>query len=299
MTLARRLWIYQSTRFPLKKNLPLLAIFSAASVAVSAHLADRPLPGPGAFATAFALAAILFFQMRAADEWKDRDIDRLYRPERPIPQGVVALRTILVLALALALPAVALAAWAGVAGLLALVWVWLVAMTAEFGVRDWLTRRPVVYLLSHMAILPLIDLLLTGIEWIAATPAPGLVWFLALSVFNGCVLEIGRKTWAPEQERPGVESYSGLWGPRRAAAVWAGAVAVSAVMLLGLGAALGAPLTFAGLALLGTLMAAGAAHRFRSAPTAPAAGRLDLVSDLWILLCYAAAGGLPLAGDLP
>jgi hypothetical protein len=44
--------------------------------------------------------------------------------------------------------------------------------------------------------------------------------FLALSFVNGCVLEIGRKLWAPENEIAGVDTYSGLWGPRRAAAIW-------------------------------------------------------------------------------
>jgi hypothetical protein len=72
----------------------------------------------------------------------------------------------------------------------------------------------VLYLLSHMAIMPLIDLLLTGIEWLPGRAASGLWMFLALSFVNGCVLEIGRKLWAPENEIAGVDTYSGLWGPR-------------------------------------------------------------------------------------
>jgi len=299
MSLAARLRTYQAERFPLVRNLPLLAVFAGASLSVSATLAGRPLPGPGAFLAAFGLAAILFFQMRAADEWKDREIDRRHRPERPIPRGLVSLRLILGIALALCLPAAVLAWGAGVGWLLAAVWLWLAAMTAEFGARAWLTARPVLYLVSHMAILPLIDLMLTGVEWAGHGPAPALWWFLALSFANGCVLEIGRKCWAPASERHGVESYSGLWGPAGAASAWLGCVALAAALLTGLGTALGLPWSLGALAAAGTLAAATLARHFGRAPTPAGERRIDAASGLWVLACYAAAGAFPLIGDLP
>jgi hypothetical protein len=64
------LWSYQKERFPLAKTAPLLAVFSAASICVSAELADRPMPGPGAFLAGFVIAMALFFQMRVCDECK-------------------------------------------------------------------------------------------------------------------------------------------------------------------------------------------------------------------------------------
>ena len=45
LPVLRRLWIYQRERIPLLKTATLLAVFSAASVNVSALLAERPLPG--------------------------------------------------------------------------------------------------------------------------------------------------------------------------------------------------------------------------------------------------------------
>jgi hypothetical protein len=79
-----------------------------------------------------------------------------------------------------------------------------------------------------MAIMPLIDLLLTGIEWVPGGGAASGLWmFLALSFVNGCVLEIGRKLWAPENEIAGVDTYSGLWGPQRAAMIWSVTVILS------------------------------------------------------------------------
>lgn len=307
MSLARRLWIYQASRFPLAKNLPLLAVFSAASLSVSAHLAGRPLPDVAAFAAAFGLAVILFFQLRAADEWKDHAVDLHARPERPIPSGVIGLSTILRLAAALGLPALLLAWSQDVVWLLLLAWAWMAAMTLEFGARDWLRRHPVATLLSHMMIIPLIDLLLTGVEWRGGGAAPALGWFLALSFFNGCVLEIGRKCWAPESERPGVESYSANWGLRRAVLAWGACLACAAGCLIGLGLAFDARLSLplvspafvmAGLAGLGLAAGAAIAGWLAAAPRKAGEKALDAASGLWILTCYACAGGLPLLGDI-
>ena len=52
------LWTYQKERFPLVRTVPLLAVFSAASISVSAEMAGRPLPGWGAFAAGFAVAML-------------------------------------------------------------------------------------------------------------------------------------------------------------------------------------------------------------------------------------------------
>lgn len=297
MTLAERLWTYQAERFPLKKTVPLLAVFSAASVNVSALLAGRTLPGWSPYALAFALVFVLFFQMRAADEAKDAEDDRRYRPERPIPRGLVSLPLIVGLALAMA-PVAMLAAWgysAGVLLLLLVVWLWLALMTAEFFVPDWLKARPLLYLGSHMAIMPLIDLLLTGVEWQPhGRPSAGLWAFLLLSFLNGCVLEIGRKIWAPQSERDGVETYSRLWGPGRAALVWAGVVALAAAALAMLGVFLGHGFAFTIIAGAGMALMMLLAWRFTQSPDPARQGHIDAAAGFWVLLCYAIAGFWPL-----
>lgn len=290
------LWAYQKERFPLAKTVPLLAIFSAASISVSAEMAGRPLPGWGAFAAGFTVAMLLFFQMRVCDEYKDLEDDKRYRPDRPIPRGLISLKAVLTLGL-VSLPITAFAAWAWhppVLWLLLLVWLWLAAMTAEFGVAEWLKARPVLYLLSHMAIMPLIDLLLTAMEWLpAGTPAVWLGLFLALSFVNGCVLEIGRKLWAPENEIDGVDTYSGLWGPKNAAAIWAGCVVLSWGFLIGVGQATGVvwgALVLGGAAAMLCLRTAAA---YATAPTIAAQKRLDTLAGLWVFACYALAGFAP------
>ena len=303
MTLAQRLWIYQAERFPLTKTVPLLACFSAASMTLSAVLSERPLPGIAAYVTGFLLVFILFFQLRVADEVKDGEDDAKYRPERPIPRGLVTLRLVVGLGL-VTIPigiVLALAHGAGLIWLLLLTWGWLAAMTFEFGVPAWLKARPVLYLLSHMAIMPLIDLLLTGIEWLPfGSAAPALWLFIALSFSNGCVLELGRKLWAPENERVGVDTYSGLWGAKRGAQVWLIFVGFSALLLIGVGIATGHWLAFACIAIGATAICVWAATRYITDPTPKAEKQIDTLAGLWVFICYATAGFLPLAlGGIP
>lgn len=303
MTIAQRLWIYQAERFPLAKTVPLLACFSAASITLSAVLGGRPLPGLSAYFIGFCLVFILFFQMRVADEVKDNEDDAKYRPERPIPRGLVTLRLIVSIGVA-TIPLAIVLAWihgAGLIWLLMLTWVWLAAMTFEFGVPAWLKARPVVYLLSHMAIMPLIDLLLTGIEWLPhGSAAPALWLFIAMSFSNGCVLEIGRKLWAPGNERTGVDTYSGLWGPKRAARIWLIFVGISALLLIGVGIGTGFTMAFTVIAAVGFTICTYAARGYTANPTPKAEKRIDTLAGLWVFGCYATAGFLPLAlGGVP
>jgi 4-hydroxybenzoate polyprenyltransferase len=297
-SLASRLWTYQRERFPLGRTSLLLAVFSAASLSVSAHLSGRGLPSPATFAGAWAIVLIIFFQLRACDEVKDREEDRRFRPERPIPRGLVSLGLIVGMGLAGIPLAIAIAAALDPALLvpLGLVWLWLVLMTAEFFVPLWLKERPFLYLVSHMAIMPLIDLFETACEWLphGATPPAGLVWFLGLSFANGCVLELGRKVWAPENERPGVETYSGLLGAPRAALLWAAAASLAFGLLAGTGFATGTAAADIAIGALALVVVWVVALRFARRPDAAGQKRIDGIAGVWVLVCYATAGFAPL-----
>jgi 4-hydroxybenzoate polyprenyltransferase len=299
-SLAQRLWAYQRERFPLGKTALLLAVFASASVTISANLAHRAVPGVATYVVAWTVASIVFFQLRASDEVKDFEDDARFRPERPIPRGLVSLRLIVGLALALGVAAalLTLALDARLLFTLAAVWIWLGLMNAEFFAPRWLKARPFVYLGSHMAIMPLIDLFLTSTEWLprGGFPPAGLSWFLALSFANGCVLEIGRKVWAPESERVGVETYSSLLGPRAAALLWLAALTAAFVLLVGVGFAANAAAIVTGIGALAFVAAAAVAVRFLEAPDPVAQARIETFAGLWVFVCYAAAGFAPLLG---
>jgi len=227
-----RWWIYQRERFPLLAHGPLIAAFSASAVSYSALLrrAETP-PGWISFVVAFVVSLGSFLLLRIADEFKDADEDARHRPYRPVPRGLVTLRELAWIGAGIGVLQLALALAIGgrLIALLAVTWAYFALMSREFFAREWLKARPVIYLFSHMGIMPLVDWFATGCDWVhAGVSMPnGLFWFLAASFCNGLVIELGRKIRAPEQEEMGVETYTFLWGRPVAIAAWLAAMAAT------------------------------------------------------------------------
>lgn len=296
--LIRRLWLYQKERFPLGQTAILVGFFTAATLCVSAQLASRALPSAWTFIAIWIAVLIIFFQMRACDEYKDLETDSLFRPERPIPRGLISLRTIITLAAAVALIAIAVTITVSIQLLLplAFVWIWLFVMTKEFWMPEWLISKPFLYLISHMAIMPIIDLYISAAEWMqhGLKPPHGLWVFLVLSFLNGCVLEFGRKIWAPENERDGVESYSRLLGPAKAVCIWTGFCGLACVFLIIVAMKLQAGLWVGIPAVLTLLYIIYNAWQFSRNPTPKKQKTIDALAGLWVVMCYGLAGFMPL-----
>ena len=164
----KRWWIYQKERFPLLAHGPLIFAFSACAVSFSALLRGAPAPGWQMVFTAFGVCLLMFLQLRIADEFKDAGEDARWRPYRPVPRGLVTLgelRVLFILA-AVAQAALVVALDARLLLVLGIAWSYLALMSVEFFCRDWLKRRPVVYLVSHMGIMPLVDFFGTACEWL-------------------------------------------------------------------------------------------------------------------------------------
>ena len=296
--LMSRLWAYQKERFPLGQTSILVGFFTAATLSVSAQLADRPLPAVWTFLAVWISVLVIFFQMRACDEYKDLETDQKYRPERPIPRGLVTLKTIIVIAIFASFIAVAATSAVSIALLipLALVWLWLFVMTKEFWVPEWLISKPALYLVSHMAIMPIIDLYISAGEWIehGHHPPSGLWVFLVLSFLNGCVLEFGRKIWTPENERDGVETYSRLLGPVRAVWIWTGFCVLAGVFLIIVAIKLQAGVWVGIPAIITLLFILQAARKFSREPTKALQDRIETLAGVWVIMCYGLAGFMPL-----
>jgi hypothetical protein len=294
---SNRWWTYQRERFPLVANGLLIAVFSLSAVSFSAMLLGRWLSWPS-LAVAFPTSLAFFMQLRIADEFKDFDDDSRYRPYRPVPRGLVKLRELGWIGIGLGIMQLALALWLrpGLVVLLVATWAYLGLMSAEFFVGGWLKAHPFTYLWSHMLIMPLIDLYATATYWLPAAgrPPAGLAWFLALSFFNGVVIEVGRKLRAPEDEETGVETYTFLYGRTKAVALWLAAMALTAAGAVMAGAQIG----FAGpvAAILGALLvvAAWVAIRFLRQPVHARSRWFEPMSGAWALVLYLSLGALPL-----
>ncbi len=303
-SLAQRALRYQAERFPLAGYVPLIAAFTFASAAYS-RLARRAAGMAGAegfipwprYVVGALTSLAFFFALRVLDEHKDAATDARYRPELPVPRGLVSLAELRWIGgawLALVLVANAL-----IAPILlvpcALAAGWAYLMTREFFVRDWLRAHLLAYLVTHMLIMPMIDGYTTGLDWLVAGahPPPGLGWFLAVTFANGSLVEIGRKLRAPADEREGVDTYTQAWGLRWAPLAWLGLLIASFALALVAARFTGGVREAAWVLLPAVLLLGAPGLAFLLAPRASSARWCERASGLWAIVTYLTLGAGP------
>jgi 4-hydroxybenzoate polyprenyltransferase len=296
-----RWFVYQRERFPLAGHAPLVAAFSASAVCFSSLLRGRAaMPPARVLIVAFLTSLLFFLQLRIADEFKDAEDDARFRPYRPVPRGLVTLGELAWIGIGAAAVQFALALWLkpSLVWLLLLPWAYLALMTREFFVGRWLKAHPIIYMTSHMVILPLVDLYATACDWRAAglsEPPAGLAWFLTVSYLNGIVIEIGRKTRVPADEEHGVDTYSALWGSQRAARAWIASIVVTAAAAWQASARIGTQaLTLALLSVL-TIVSVAVVHRFVHHPASGRGKTIEAMAGIWTVLMYVGLGAGPVA----
>lgn len=303
--LAARLVRYQAERFPLVAFAPLITAFTFASASYSravrrfsgmpnaAGIVSAPVLVTGIFT-----ALVCFFLLRVLDEHKDAETDRRWRPELPVPRGLVTLGELRGVAAVLSLAVLVANAVVAPILLLALVLfaAWATLMTREFFVRDWLRRHLGIYLVTHMLIMPILDAYTTGLDWLVAGhhPPAGLPWFLAATFANGVLVEIGRKLRAPEGEREGVDTYTHAWGVRTAPAAWLAVLLGAATTVTIAARFTGCAAASAAIVFPAAVLLAIPAVRFLVTRDDRAARRVETVSGLWGIVSYLTLGGLPL-----
>jgi 4-hydroxybenzoate polyprenyltransferase len=298
ISLARRWWIYQRERFPVFAHGPLIAAFSFAAVSLSRTLRGQPgWPNWRQLLVAFATCFTFFLQLRIADEFKDFEEDARYRPYRPVQRGLVTLRQLGILFACGAIVQLSLAIWLypKLIILLAITWVYLAAMSKEFFVGAWLRQRHILYMVSHMVIMPLVDLYATSTDWFTAGgKAPrGLIWFLLASYFNGLAIEIGRKIRSPQDEEEGVNTYSRLWGRSKAVTSWWGVMALTFLFAAMAAARMGVVWQVGSILLAAFAAAVVVGVCFLRQPKAGRGKWIEQLSGVWTLALYLSLGFAP------
>ena len=288
----KRWWIYQRERFPLALNGFAILVFSLAAVGYGwAVSAQKGTPGLAIILVSFSGSFIFFALMRIADEFKDHEDDCRYRPYRAVPRGLVKLSELGAIGVFLALIQFVIAlSWSLQLFLLLLcVWAYFLLMSREFFVPRWLRAHPLVYLLSHMMIMPLIALFASAPAWLGhAVNAQQLILFLILSFCVGLVGEIGRKIRAPGDEEFGVETYTALWGRTTAVNLWllgAFATALAAGLTCRVFASDSIFVPFLAILLVITLVIG---WHFVRLPTTNRARVIEALSGLWALVSFGA-----------
>jgi hypothetical protein len=204
-----RFWAYLVERFPPVTYSILVALFYGSAVLVSAALV-----GAEAHFTWQAPVVILlvFFHLRVFDEHKDAKEDIEAHPDRLLSRGIIRLgflkNAAVVAILAEAGLAFSISQHAGIAW--AACFFFSVLMAAEFGIGKYLNQHMMAYAFSHNPITPLLGVFAWATTGLAFAPMFG--WYLGSVAAGALAFEIGRKMRLPNEEQPGVSTYSAHLG---------------------------------------------------------------------------------------
>jgi 4-hydroxybenzoate polyprenyltransferase len=290
----RRLHAYTRERFPVAPYALATSLFFLSAFLSSRALVGRAVVVGPEVAAGLVTVFLLFLQLRILDEFKDERLDAAHHPERPVPRGLVTLGELRVVGLAaLAVQLVVNALLGARALVLVLAVLGFTALTArEFFLGERLRRNFLLYTLAHMTVLPLLACYAYALAVArAADPPvePAFVLYLVLSYLGGLLLELARKTRAPEREREGVYSYTKHLGTRGLSDVATGIVVAASACCVGLGLALTLGFSYhAAVWFLCLVAVAGFVH-FRVSPTVTTADRVSaFYAPAYVLGVYGA-----------
>lgn len=297
----KRFWIYQRERFPLVGHGLLIASFSFSAISYSRicrgaegfiHLGDY---------LAVALTCIaLFFLVRVLDEFKDKDDDAKYRKHLPVPRGLISFNELKKMGIATVIIQLVInSIWEPSMLILYLLpFGYLMLMWQEFFIPEWLKKHPFWYVVSHMLIIPLIDVFASGFDWyLEGVSAPkGLLFFFAVSFMNGLVLEVGRKIRTKDQEE--FNTYSTKLGSKKATLLFLLMLVIT--YSLSLAAAHYANYGMMSVIILSLflLLCSLPALFFLKEEKAKTAKFIEYASALWTIAMYLTLGGGPMINRL-
>ncbi len=287
-----RLHSYFHERFPVVQHGVLIAAYSLGTLFYVSRLHPEALPPePSAIAVSFTCAFLIFLQLRILDEFSDYHDDLQQRPSHPISRGLVSLPELgwlLVLTAVLQIT-ITMLFQAKLLVMLLVIWAFAWLMKVDFFVPNWLNKRQLALMASHILIIPLITL------YIAAhgphmPDIRALIWLLLMSYFSYFIIEIGRKIRSPDGEEAGISTYSKMWGVSHAVIAWLIAMLVSSILAVMAATQVGTALpTLFGCSLL-WLTSLLVSLRFIHRPAKRQGKLIKLLSGIWVIMAYVLVG---------
>ena len=317
--------IYLNERFPLGKNSIFVLIFTLSGYIYTGLLYNSkiinqifskeikvPMPWHKIVAL-FIIIFMFFLQLRITDEFKDYEEDLKYRAYRPVQRGVITLKALGKIGIATIIIQIILAYVIDfkIIYFMIIVWFYMFLMAKEFFIKEWLTKRILIYALSHVVIMIFITLVIVNatqyivlgeaeniikfgaLQWYRHNIDIALIPLFTLNYLNGIVLEIGRKTRRADEEEHGVQTYSKLWGKKKAAVILSLLFAVEYfLVILGLSYTYEKYFLFSGLTLLIILIIS--IYFMIKFLKKDLSGKIvESVSGLWIVFSSMGLGLLP------
>lgn len=296
-SLLSRFWQYQKERFPFLAHGLLISAFSFSAVAYSRI--SRGAEGFiewEKFAVCIFNTITIFFLLRVFDEHKDAEEDALYRKELPVPRGLISLEELRTIGIVVFVLQIIVNSFTYPKMLLpyALVMLYMTVMGKEFFVADWLKKHQFWYVVSHMFIIPFVDVFASGYDWyLEDVSAPfGLLFFFVVSFMNGLVLEIGRKIRAPQDEKEGVLTYSFRLGGHKATWLWIALLAGTLAFAIAACHYADHPIATYIVLVSCFVIATVPAFLYLKKPTTKNAKAIELASGIWTIAMYLTLGGV-------
>lgn len=293
----KKYFIYLSERFPLQTHIPIIGLFSFSAICYSLSANGETSFIPiSHYLLAFFLTFSIFLLLRISDEFKDHEDDMKYRTYLPVPRGLISLKELRNVGIGmLVLQVVLLIFYPSFLTIYFITMVYMSLMFKEFYVESWLKKRQIAYVISHMLIIPLVDLVASSAHWSFAeiSPPQALFWFFLVSFFNGILLEVGRKIKPEEFEEEGVISYTKLWGTKRAVYIWLVILVVTLILAACAANAIESPWWVYGLLSVFALASCASTISFLRSPTKKGAKLIENAAGLWTMGMYLNLGALP------
>jgi 4-hydroxybenzoate polyprenyltransferase len=286
---ARRLWAYLLERFHPISNMLLIVSYYSSNQFLAQLLTHPGQPVSYSIRSLAGAVTVLcmFFHLRVFDEHKDFEDDGRHFPDRVLQRGLITLRDLKFLGAAALSVEVILGALLGPAALTAVLIAigFSVLMLKEFFCGSWLKRHFLLYATSHMLIMPLFALVVFSATT-GRYPWQAPFWFFFYAFVGFFVTfnwEVSRKIRAPEDEIPGVDSYTRIFGTYGAAYAVLLIRLVDTAMVALVGSVLGAASWFfaALIALFAVCLVGFFDYRFRT--NSRTAKRMEVYAGMYIV----------------
>lgn len=159
---------------------------------------------------------LFFFRLRLFDEVKDMESDAVHHPERPLPRGMLSKNEVIRFAFVFMVVEVILFSYYGLwaFGGALVVSIYSLIMYKEFFIKKWLRAHLTTYAITHTFVVVLMSLtIFTALFSESIIKIPGvLIYFSFAGWFLFNIFEFGRKTFASQEEKEGIKSYSKIFG---------------------------------------------------------------------------------------
>jgi 4-hydroxybenzoate polyprenyltransferase len=289
--------IYLNERFPLQTHIPIIGIFTFSAICYSLSAVDATaFISIKQYLLASYLTFSIFLLLRISDEFKDHEDDKKYRKYLPVIRGLISLKELRSVGFGLLVThVIILSLFPAFIPIYVITMLYMTFMFKEFFVHEWLKKNQVAYVFSHMAIIPLVDLVASSAHWSfeGIDPPRALGWFFAVSFFNGILLEIGRKIKMPENEEEGVVSYSKMYGTSNAVKIWLVVLVATLTLAFFAARAIDSPMWVYILLCVFAVACGVFGFIFLKNPSQKAAKMVENAAGIWTMGMYLNLGALP------